>query len=105
MEFKNQNDITLNSKGVDDKYLVETSFSKGGYLDVFFDPKQIFLDFDTWNINSVVLNLVFIDQNGALNPRQINFSNAQVLLQKNQQRLRLPFDNRYNAGSGFLPGL
>lgn len=105
LEFKSQNDITLNSRGLADNYLAETSFSKGGFLDIFFDPKQIFLDFDTWSINSVSLSLTFIDQNGALLSKQINFSNAQVLLQKNQQRLRLPFDNNYNAGSGFLPGL
>jgi hypothetical protein len=106
IEFKSQNEIALNSKGLPDNYVAETSFSRnGGFIDIFFEPKQIFLDFDAWNINSAVVTLTFMDQNGAQNVRQINFSNAAVLLQKNQQRLRLPFDKNYNAGGAFMPGL
>jgi hypothetical protein len=106
IEFKSQNEIALNSRELGDRYIAETSFSRnGGYIDIFFDPKQIFLDFDQWNINSVVVTLTFTDQNGAQNIRQINFNNAAALLQKNQQRLRLPFDKNYNAGGAFLPAL
>ncbi|HTE34399.1 MAG TPA: thiol-activated cytolysin family protein [Chryseolinea sp.] len=119
IEFKSQNEIALSvrrvkpdnqpkadSQPIADRYLDATAFSRnGGFIDIFFEPKQIFLDFDTWNINSAVVTLTFMDQNGAQDVRQINFSNASALLQKNQQRLRLPFDKNYNAGGAFLPGL
>ena len=106
IEFKSQNDIALNSRNLPDNYIAESTFTRnGGYIDIFFQPKPIFLDFDTWNINSAVVTLTFMDQNGAQNVRQINFSNAAVLLQKNQQRLRLPFDKNFNAGGAFMPGL
>ena len=106
IEFKSQNEIALNSRELADNYILETAFSRnGGYIDIFFEPKQIFLDYDAWNINSAVVTLTFMDQTGAQNVRQINFSNASALLQKNQQRLRLPFDKNYNAGGAFLPGL
>ncbi len=104
IEFKSQNEIALNSRGLADNYLAETSFSRaGGYVDIFFDPKQIFLGFDEWNISSAAVTLTFRDQNGALDVKQMTYNNTAVLLQKNQQRLRLPFDNMYRAGSPFLP--
>ena len=107
IEFKSQNDIVLNSKNaMPDQYLLQSAFTKnGGYVDIFFDPKQIFLDFDTWNVNSATLTLTFQDQSGATDVRNINFNNAAALLQKNQQRLRLPFSNGFIGGGAFMPGL
>jgi hypothetical protein len=93
-------------KPIADNYLEETTFSRnGGFIDIFFEPKQIFLDFDTWSVNSAVVTLTFMDQNGTPTERRITFNNASALLQKNQQRLRLPFDKNYNAGGAFMPGL
>lgn len=105
IEFKNQNDVTLSSRGVPDNQITTTAFGNGGYLDVFLEPKQIFLGFDAWNFNGATLNLVFQDQNGANQPYQMNFANARALLQKDQQRLRLPFNAQFNPGGAFMPGL
>jgi hypothetical protein len=106
-EFTNRNDIGLRSKGLADNYIIEAAFAKnGGYIDIFFDPKQIFLDFDQWNVNGVSATLTFTDQNGGSpTVRMLDFSNARVLLQKNQQRLRLTFDKNFNAGGATMPGL
>jgi hypothetical protein len=46
-----------------------------------------------------------MDQNNAVIYRQMNYDHASAVLQKGQQRLRLPFDKLYNAGSAFMPGL
>ena len=105
IEFRNQNDVTLTSRGVPDNMITTTAFGNGGFLDVFLEPKQIFLGYDAWNFNGATLNLVFQDQNGASLPYQLNFSNARALLQKDQQRLRLPFNALFNPGGAFMPGL
>ena len=107
IEFRSQNDIGLGMKpGMPDDQLLTSAFtSNGGYLDIFFEPKPIFLDFDTWNVNSATLTLTFQDQNGATDVRNINFNNAAALLQKNQQRLRLPFNRDFIGGGALLPGL
>lgn len=107
IEFKSQNDISLSKKaGLSDDYILQSAFAKnGGYIDIFFDPKPIFLDYDAWNINSATVTLNFVDQNGAVDVRTLNFNNAAALLQKNQQRLRLPFNNAFVAGGAFMPGL
>lgn len=105
IEFRNQNDVTLNLRNVPENQLTSTAFGNGGYLDVFMEPKQIFLGWDAWNFNGATLTLLFQDQNGAQMPYQMNFSNARAVLTKNQQRLRLPFNNRFSAGGAFMPGL
>jgi hypothetical protein len=106
IELKSNNEIALNSRNLSDNYIAETSFSKnGGYVDIFLDPKPIFLGFDAWSINSAIVTLTFMDQNNAVIYRQMNYDHASAVLQKGQQRLRLPFDKLYNAGSAFMPGL
>jgi len=106
-EFTNRNDIGLTSRGLPDNYITEAAFAKnGGYVDIFFEPKQIFLDFDQWNVNGVSVTLTFTDQNGGSpTVRMMDFTNARALLQKNQQRLRLTFDKNFNAGGATMPGL
>jgi hypothetical protein len=106
VEFKNTNDITLNypSEGSPNE-VIEAAFANGGSLDIFFEPKQILFGWDAWNVEGVTLNLVFQDQTGAQKASQLNFSGAKVLLQKNQQRLRLQFNGQFQAGSAQMPGL
>ena len=83
IEFKSQNEIALHARKLSDNYILESAFSNnGGYIDIFFEPKQIFLDFDQWNVNGAGITLTFMDQNGATIVRQINFNNAAALLQK-----------------------
>lgn len=106
IEFRSQNEITLNRRSnIPENDMATAAFSNGGYLDVFFEPKQIVFGFDAWKIRSVQITLTFQDQTGAQDVKQINFDNAQALLQKNQQRLRLPFNGLFNAGGPFMPGL
>jgi hypothetical protein len=106
-EFTNMNNIVLQSKGLADNYLVESAFaSKGGFIDIFFDPKPIFLDYDQWNVNGASVTLTFTDLNGG-SPKVVplDFTTARALLQKGQQRLRLSFDKNFNAGGVTLAGL
>ncbi|MBL7752072.1 MAG: hypothetical protein JNN29_11865 [Chitinophagaceae bacterium] len=105
IEFKSSNDIAMHVRsGVNpDDLLMESFSSSGGYVDVFFDPKPIFLDFDAWNITGAVITLNFMDQNNSIVQKQIQFNNLAVLMQKNQQRLRLPFNGLFQPGGAFMP--
>ncbi len=107
-EFTNKNEIGLLSKGSPDNYIAKEAFTKnGGYIDIFFDPKQIFLGFDEWNISGVTVTLIFSDPTGAggQEPHMIDFSSAKALLIKNQQRLRLSFDKNFTPSGSSMPGL
>lgn len=101
-EFTGQNDIVLNKRNISNEYFLETGFGKsGGYIDIFFEPKQTVFEWDAWKINQVTLLLYFKDQYGTPSTKSIQFQ-TNVNLQKNQQRLRLPFSNLYQPGSAYL---
>ncbi len=107
-EFTNKNEVGLSPKGLADSYISKDAFTKnGGYIDIFFDPKQIFLGFDEWNINGVTVTLLFSDPTGVggQEPHMIDFSNAKATLIKNQQRLRLSFDKNFSPTGSSMPGL
>lgn len=105
IEFKSSNNIDVPLRGnvPAAEFLVDNFSKSGGYVDIFFEPKPIFLDFDAWNITGAIITLNFQDQNGAIDQKQIQFNNLAVLMQKNQQRLRLPFNALFQPGGAFMP--
>jgi len=85
----------------EDIYLM-SSFNQGGYLNVAFQPKQVFLGWDNWKINGISIQLTFQDQNGALQTKQISYDNINVTLNEVDHALRLPFDGLFNPGGAYL---
>jgi hypothetical protein len=96
-----------------------SAFAKGGYIDIFFDPVQIALGWDEWQITKVKVTLEFRDQNGNLfggYPIKLDYPITNIYLKKNEQRLRIPFSmqlfdpNNINTfrlvpGNIFKPGV
>ena len=76
------------------------------YLDIRFDPVQIGLDWDEWQITRASVNLQFQDQNGAGygKPIILNYDNMNVYLKKDKGTLRLLFTSNggnFSAGGAF----
>lgn len=70
------------------------AFEKGGFIDIFFDPVQIFAGWDEWQITKIQVTLEFRDQNGTLAngyPIKLDYPITNIYLKKNEQRLRIPF--------------
>lgn len=96
-----------------------SAFAKGGYVDIFFDPVQIALGWDEWQISKVQIMLEFRDQNGLLAggyPITLDYPITNIYLKKNEQRLRVPFTMQLTdpsnintfkliPGSMFKPGI
>jgi hypothetical protein len=74
-------------------------------LDIFLEPKQVFLGWDAWDIKSVTLVLKFNDQNGTPlpEPLRIEMNNANVRLEKNRQRVICYFNGQFQATTTMQP--
>lgn len=105
IEFRSTNDMgfQISPSLPFEEVSIERFQQSGGYVDIFFEPKPIFLDFDAWNLSSAVITLTFRDQNNAIETRQIQYNSIGVLMQKNQQRLRLQFNGQFQNVGAFMP--
>lgn len=105
-EFKPGNNITMNLDIKQNGGIKLSDFMAGiNRLDVFLEPKQVFLGWDAWDIQNIKLTLYFQDQNGTPYPRpiEIPMNNSGVRLEKNRQRVTCYFNGQFKSTTTMQP--